>query len=191
MYRQSLASTLWSKKSDDDSSSVLDKTLGTIYLSGPVTLKQASLFRQQLRVLEAREKCAKVTVEINSPGGEIYAGFMIIDSIELCKKPVLTRVAGIAMSMGGLIAASGAEREALPNSVFMVHQGSSTVSGMFSQMESEMLEIKRTERMYTSYLDKRTGKDPGYWMARCGANDLFLTAQEALEGNLIDRIVQK
>lgn len=178
-------------KVEDDSYAALDKATGTIYLVGDITLKQASQFRQQLRILEKLKKNPAVLVEINSHGGDIEAGFMIIDSIMLAKKPVTTRVTGVAMSMGALILSSGEIREALPNSTIMVHQGSYRFTGRFNDMHSEVGECHRLESLCSDYLDRRTGHPQGYWAARAGTANLYLTAEQALEEKLIHSILRR
>lgn len=169
----------------------MDKTLGTIYLVGEVTHRQASQFRQQLRTLERMKRVTSVQIEINSPGGDIEAGFMIVDSIELCKKPVTTRVTGAAMSMAALIAASGMRREALPHATVMIHQGVYYFKGAYDEIDIEVSELKRTEKVCNEWLDKRTGKDAGYWETRCAGKNLYLTAEQAITENLIDAVVKK
>lgn len=178
-------------KADDDSYSTMDRTLGTIYLVGEVTQKQSSQFRQQIRTLERLKRVTSIVVEINSPGGDIEAGMMIIDSIELCKKPVTTRVTGQAMSMGALILAAGAQREALPHASIMVHQGSYRISAPYDEVETESAEIKRIEKLCNAFMDSRTGKEPGYWEKRYNGKNLYLTAEEALAENLIQTILRK
>lgn len=178
-------------KLEEESYSYLDKILGTIYLVGEINPKVASVFRQQLRTLERLKKHSSIVVEINSPGGDIEPGLMIIDSIELCNKPVITRVTGVAMSMGALILASGSKREALPNSTVMIHQGSYTISVPFDELDNEVAENKRIEKLCNDFLDRTTGKEPGYWEKRCGGKNLYLTAEQCIAENVIQSILNK
>jgi ATP-dependent Clp protease protease subunit len=179
------------KIKEKDSSVAVDKSSGTIYLSGEITQHSASVFRKHLRTLERLKSVSTILVEINSYGGDIEAGFMVIDSIELCKKSVTTRVTGVAMSMGALILAAGNIRESLPNSSIMIHQGSYRFSATFNEMHTEMAECERIEKLCCEFLDKRTKKEAGYWQLKYGSKSLYLTPKQALEEDLIDKILTK
>lgn len=178
-------------KSEEDNYASIDKALGTIYVVGEVTQRMASQFRQHIRTLERLKKVPAIQVEINSPGGDIEAGFLMIDSIELCKKPVTTRVTGVAMSMGALILAAGKTREALPNASIMVHQGTYRVNAGYSEMQAEVSECERMEKLCADFLDARTGKTAGYWAARYSGKNLYLTPEQALAENLIDLVLKR
>jgi ATP-dependent Clp protease protease subunit len=175
-------------KIEDDSYAYLDKALGTVYLVGEITPKSASQFRQHVRTLERLKKTAAILVEINSPGGDIEAGFLVVDTIELCKKPVTTRVTGIAMSMAALILAAGKVREALPNASIMVHEGWYRLNAGYNEMQFEVAECQRMEKQCADYLDARTGKAPGYWAGRYAGKNLYLTPAQALAEGLVDSI---
>jgi ATP-dependent Clp protease protease subunit len=178
-------------KADEESYSALDKSTGTIYLVGEITHRQASQFRQHLRTLERLKRVHGILVEINSPGGDVEAGLMIIDSIEMCKKAVTTRVTGQAMSMAALILASGSKREALPRASIMLHQGSYRLSVPYDEIDTEVSELKRLEAVCNTFLDQRCGKEPQFWEKKCSGKNLYLTAELALADNLIDAIVRK
>ncbi len=178
-------------KVEEDSLAVLDRPTGTIAIVGEITQRSASQFRQHLRTLERLKRTPTIQVEINSPGGDIEAGFMIIDSIELCKKSVTTRVTGVAMSMGALILTAGKHREALANATIMVHQGSYRINATYGELKSEVAECERIETLCANYLDTRTGQPPGFWAAHCLGKNLYLTAEQALEMKLIDTIVKR
>ena len=178
-------------KAEDESYSALDKASSTIYLVGDITTKQASQFRQQLRTLERLKSKETILVELNSPGGDIEAGFAIIDSIELCKKPVTTRVMGQAASMAALILASGHKREALPRATIMVHEGTYYFRSTSSNLRVELAEAERIEKLCNDWLDQRTGKESGYWEKRHNRSNLYLTPEQALLENLIDTILKK
>lgn len=178
-------------KAEEESYARMDKALGTVCIMGEITQKVASDFRQQLRTLERLKRHSHLTVEINTPGGDIEAGFMMIDSIELCSKPVTTRVTGVAFSMGSLILAAGHTREALPNSSVMVHQGSYRFNATFDEIETEAAECKRIEKLCNDYLDLRTEQPPGYWEKRHGGRNLYLTADQALAEKLVHTILKR
>jgi ATP-dependent Clp protease protease subunit len=178
-------------KVEDDSYCRLDKSLATIYIVGEITQKLASDFRQHIRTLERLKRVTNITVELNTPGGDIEAGLMIIDSIELCPKPVTTRVTGQAMSMGALILAAGTVREAFPNCLVMVHQGSYRVNAPFDEMTTEIAEVMRIEKLCNDYLDARTGHPSGYWASRPSGKNLYLNAEQALAEKLVHSILKR
>lgn len=178
-------------KPEEENYSYLDKSLGTIYIVGEITQKLASVFRQQLRTLERLKKFNHIIVEINSLGGDIEAGFLIIDSIDLCSKPVTTRVTGQAMSMGALILAAGVKREALPNAQVMLHPGSYRINAKYDDIHVEYNEVKRVEQQCNDFLDQRTGKESGYWEKKCSGKNVYLSAQQCIEENLVHLILTK
>ncbi len=173
----------------DHSRSLVDKPSNTIMLVGEITLEQASFFRRQFKSLERSRRVTTIIVEINSQGGDIEAGFLIMDTIELSKKTVITRVAGIAMSMGASILACGHRREALPTSSVMIHQGSYSIRGQANQLRGEYDECVRIEKLCYDKLDKQTKQKKGYWEKRVGNANLYLTAEQALESNLVQKIL--
>jgi ATP-dependent Clp protease protease subunit len=175
----------------EESYSYLDKTLGTISLVGEVTLKMASVFRQQLKTLERLKKHHVIVVEINSPGGDVEAGLLIADTIQGCTKPVTTRVTGIAKSMGGVILMAGSQREALPNSVIMFHQAAFEISATYEQLDGEIAYNKSLEQTCNELVDRQSGKEPGYWEKRCGGKNLYFNAAQALQENLIHTITTR
>lgn len=180
-----------SKKSVDESdvSCVLDKESGTIYIAGDINLRMASKFRRLFRKLEPSGHSG-IVIEINSPGGDVEAGFLMIDTIRLSKVPVTTRVTGVAMSMAALILAAGGYREALPNSSIMVHQISSSLRARVEDFDVEVQELHRWEASYWKFLDMRTGKTDAYWKQKCTGKNLYLNPEEALAENLIHRICE-
>ncbi len=178
-------------KSGEDSYSRLDKGLATISVVGELTQKVASDFRQQLRTLERLKRHNNITVEINTPGGDIEAGFMMIDSIELSTKPIITRVTGLAYSMGSLVLAAGHTRESLPNSSIMVHQGTYRFHSPYDEVEVEAAECRRIEKLCNDFLDTKTGQPSGYWEKRHFGKNLYLTPDQALEEKLIHTVLRR
>lgn len=176
-------------KADEENSAILDKATGTIYIVGDISQRLASQFRQHMRTLERLKKHSLIQVEINSHGGDIESGLMMIDSILLSKKPVTTRVTGVAMSMSALILASGVRREALPNSTVMIHQGTYRLNSEYRSLQTEVAEAERLERLCSDLLDKMTGKPAGYWETRHDGKNLYLTSEQALTEGLIHAIV--
>ncbi len=179
------------KEKDEDSYSYLDKAIGVISLVGDVTHKMASVFRQQVKVLERTKKHSTIVVEINSGGGDVEAGLLIVDTIQQSSKPVTTRVAGIAKSMGGVILMAGARREALPNSFIMFHQASYDLSASHQGIDAEVAFNKNLESVCNELMDRQTGHEPGYWESRYQGKNLYFNAAQALEEKLVHSIVVK
>jgi ATP-dependent Clp protease protease subunit len=132
-----------------------------------------------------------ITLELNSPGGDIEAGLLIIDTIKLCKRKVVVRATGIAQSMATVILACGHIREALPNCSIMVHQGTYWFKERYHDLDNEVSEVKRLEALCLKLMDEHTKKAPGYWENKCGVRNLYLTADIALREGLIDKICSK
>lgn len=172
----------------DDSYCYLDKTNSTITIVGEINQRVASLFRRCVRALERRNR--PITVEINSPGGDIEAGLMIIDTIELSTRKVTTRVTGQACSMAAVILASGDKREALQNSTVMVHYGSYSFAARFDEMNKEMDEAVRLERLCSKILDTKSHKRAGYWEKKSRKGNYYMNAELALAEGLVDRVLR-
>lgn len=170
----------------DESTCIVDKVLRTIYIAGDITLKQASRFRRTFRTLEGSSD--PITVEINSLGGDVEAGFMIMDTIRLSDCKVITRATGVAMSMGSMILVVGDERESLPSASIMVHQGSFSLSAKAEDLDNETDELKRIESLCWQIMDDQTGKPLGFWKHFCGGKNKYLTADKALAEGLIHKI---
>ncbi len=176
-------------KDAEDSNCYVDRKLNTIYISGDITSKIASTFRRHLRSMEKINK--HIILELNSQGGDILAGLLIIDTMKLCKRKVLVRATGEAMSMACVILACGDIREALPSTSIMAHQGTYRLIERFHDLDNELGEVKRLEKLCLSLMDKHTKKEPGYWENLCGTKNLYITADIALREGLIDRICSK
>lgn len=174
---------------EDNNYCYVDKLLRTVYINGEITQALASKFRRHVKSLDATKK--PIIVEINSPGGDIEAGLMIIDTIRLCKNKTVTRVTGQAFSMACIIACSGDRREMLPNSVLMSHQGSFVLACSYDNINNELQFVRGLEEKCWAIMDTSSGKKPGYWKEKSGNKDLYLNAQSALSEGLIDKICKK
>lgn len=174
----------------DESSCYIDKSLDTIYIVGDITHRLASKFRRYVRYLE-RQGTLKIIVEINSPGGDIEAGLMMVDTINLCKAKVVTRATGQAASMASVLLACGHEREALPMSSIMVHQGTFSMRARAEEIDNEINEAKRVEDLCWKLMDERSNRVAGFWRQLCGGKNLYLTAEQCLSYGLIDKICKK
>jgi ATP-dependent Clp protease protease subunit len=133
-----------------------------------------------------------VFLYINSPGGSVYAGLAIYDTMQFIKPDIQTICVGIAMSMGALLLGGGTEgkRMALPNAKILIHQVSSAFSGQASDIEIHAKEIIDVRRRLDEILAKHT-KQELEKVARDTERDYFMSAEEAKEYNLIDRVITK
>lgn len=175
---------------EDSSTCMVDRANRTLFIAGEITQKLASKFRRLFRQLELIDTSTPIWVEINSPGGDIEAGFLIMDTIMLSQCDVVTRATGIAMSMGAMILIAGDQREALPLASIMVHQGRFSMHGRADEIDAEMKECMRVEELCWAILDKQTGKQAGYWKNLCGCKNKYFDAAAALSEDLIHRICQ-
>ncbi len=163
-----------------------------VFLGTPVTDDIANLIVAQLLHLESEDPDKDISVYINSPGGSVYAGLAIYDTMQFIKPDVQTICVGIAMSMGALLLAGGAadKRMALPNAKILIHQVSSAFQGQASDIEIHAKEIIDVRRRLDEILAKHTGQDLDK-VSRDTERDYFMSAEEATEYNLIDRVISK
>ena len=129
---------------------------------------------------------------INSPGGSVVSGLQIYDTMQMIKAPVHTICTGMAASMGAFLLAAGTpgKRFALPNSDIMIHQPSGGAQGQATDIEIHAKHILHTKKKLNEILSKNTGQ-PLDVIIRDTERDNFMTAQQALEYGLIDRIITK
>ena len=162
-----------------------------IFLGHPVDDMVANLVVAQLLHLESQDPEKDISIYLNSPGGSIYAGLAIYDTMQFIKPDVATMCVGIAMSMGSLLLTGGArgKRMALPNSRILIHQPSAGFEGQSTDIEIHAREILRTRKrideiyaFHTGQTEERVHTD----MER----DRFLTAQQSVEYGLIDRVIE-
>jgi ATP-dependent Clp protease, protease subunit len=162
-----------------------------IFLGTPVDDQIANLIVAQLLHLESEDPDKDVQIYINSPGGSVYAGLAIYDTMQFIKPDVQTTCVGIAMSMGAVILAGGAEgkRFALPNAKILIHQVSGGFQGQATDIEiaaRETIALKRRLEEILAHHSKQDIEKVSKDMER----DYFLTAQESLEYGLIDRVIE-
>jgi ATP-dependent Clp protease protease subunit len=157
-----------------------------VFLGTPVTDEIANLIVAQLLHLESEDP----DKDINSPGGSVYAGLAIYDTMQFIKPQVQTICVGIAMSMGALLLSGGAEgkRMALPNAKILIHQVSSSFQGQATDIEIHAKEIIDVRRRLDEILAKHTGQDLEK-VARDTERDYFMSAEEAKDYHLIDRVI--
>jgi ATP-dependent Clp protease, protease subunit len=163
-----------------------------VFLGTPVTDDIANLIVAQLLHLESEDPDKDISLYINSPGGSVYAGLAIYDTMQFIKPDVQTICVGIAMSMGALLLAGGAEgkRMSLPNSKILIHQVSSAFQGQATDIEIHAKEIIDVRRRLDEILAKHTGQELEK-VARDTERDYFMSAEEAAEYHLIDRVIDK
>ena len=152
----------------------------------------ASLVVAQMLFLEAQDPDKDISFYINSPGGSISAGMAIYDTMQFIKCDVSTICIGMAASMGAFLLAAGAqgERFALPHSEIMIHQPLGGAQGQASDIKIRAELILRTRDMLNRILSERTGK-PIETIEKDTDRDNFMTAEQALDYGLIDRILTK
>jgi ATP-dependent Clp protease, protease subunit len=163
-----------------------------VFLGTPVTDDIANLVVAQLLHLESEDPDKDISLYINSPGGSVYAGLAIYDTIQFIKPDVQTICVGIAMSMGALLLAGGAteKRMALPNAKILIHQVSSAFQGQASDIEIHAKEIIDVRRRLDEILAKHTGQDLEK-VSRDTERDYFMSAEEARDYSLIDRVISQ
>ena len=163
-----------------------------IVLSDEVNDATASLVVAQLLFLESQDSEKVISFYINSPGGSVTAGMAIYDTMQYIKCDVSTICMGMAASMGAFLLSSGAKgkRFALPNSEIMIHQPSGGAKGQATDIKIVADHILRTKAKLNKILAENTGKDIEI-IAQDTERDNFMTADEALEYGLVDKILYK
>ncbi|MCX6388159.1 MAG: ATP-dependent Clp protease proteolytic subunit [Solirubrobacterales bacterium] len=162
-----------------------------VFLGQQVDDQIANLVVAQLLHLESQDPDKDISLYINSPGGSIYAGLAIYDTMNFIKPDVATMCVGIAMSMGSLLLAAGApgKRMALPNSRILIHQPSAGFEGQSTDIEIHAKEIIDTRGRIDRIYAKHTGK-PVEEVHKDMERDRFFSSAEAAEYGLIDRVIQ-
>ncbi len=160
-----------------------------IFLDGPVTDQSASLIVAQLLFLESENPEKDISLYINSPGGSVYAGLSIYDTMQFIKPDVSTICLGMAASMGAFLLAAGAKgkRYALPNARIMIHQPSGGSQGTAADIEIQAREILELRTRLNQILSNHTGKTVEE-IGRDTERDNFMSSPEALEYGIIDRV---
>ena len=163
-----------------------------IFLSDEVNDATASLVVAQMLFLEAQDPTKDICFYINSPGGSVTAGMAIYDTMKYIKCDVQTICIGLAASMGAFLLSAGTKgkRIALPHSEIMIHQPLGGAQGQATDIKIHAELILRTRDMLNKILAENTGK-PLEQIERDTDRDNFMTAQQALEYGLIDRILEK
>lgn len=162
----------------------------TIFLSGEIDFEDGSNIAALLLMLDAEDHDKKITIWINTPGGDAYAFLAIYDAMQFIKAPVETICINMAQSAGALILASGSKgkRFAMPNSKIMIHQIQANISGgSGTDIEIEAANIKEINNSIIEILAKHTGNTFAKVKKDC-KHDKYLNAKQALAYGLIDYI---
>ena len=161
-----------------------------IFLGEEVNDTTASLVVAQLLYLEAQDPDKDIQMYINSPGGSVAAGMAIFDTMQYVKCDVSTICVGLAASMGAFLLAAGAKgkRLALPNAEIMIHQPSAGTQGQVTDMAIHLKRLEVIKRRLNHILADNTGKSLETVTADC-ERDNFMTAEEAKEYGLIDKVI--
>jgi ATP-dependent Clp protease protease subunit len=163
-----------------------------IFISGEIDDNTANLVVAQLLFLEAENPDKDINIYINSPGGSITAGMAIYDTMEYIKPDVSTICVGMAASMGAFLLAAGAngKRFALPNAEVMIHQPLGGAKGQASDIKIQATRILKMREDINRILSEKTGK-PYEQIEKDTDRDFFMTAKEAVEYGLIDKVFVK
>jgi ATP-dependent Clp protease protease subunit len=162
-----------------------------IFLGEPIDDQVANLVVAQLLHLESDDPDKDVNLYINSPGGSIYAGLAIYDTMRFIKPDVQTTCVGVAMSMGSLLLTGGTKgkRSVLPNSRLLIHQPSAGFEGAAADIEIHAREIIDMRRRVDEIYAEHTGQ-PIEQVHDDMERDRFFTAEEAVEYGLVDRVLE-
>ena len=163
-----------------------------IFLGEEVNDVTAGLVVSQLLFLESEDPDKDINLYINSPGGSVTAGMAIYDTMQYVKCDVSTMCMGMAASMGAFLLSGGTKgkRLALPNAEIMIHQPSGGAQGQATEIEIAAEHILRTKKKLNTILSENTGQ-PYETNVKDTERDNWLTAQEALEYGLIDKVMEK
>ncbi len=163
-----------------------------IILNEEVNSVSAGIVVAQLLYLEGQDPSKDISLYINSPGGSVTDGLSIYDTMQYIKCDVSTICMGMAASMGAFLLAAGTpgKRYALPNADIMIHQPSGGARGQATDIEIHTKHILHTKQKLNEILAKNTGR-PVEEIARDTERDNFMTAQQALEYGLIDKVIER
>ena len=163
-----------------------------VFLVGPVNNATANLVVAQLLFLESENPDKDISLYINSPGGSVSAGLSIFDTMQFIKPQVSTLCLGMAASMGAFLLAAGekGKRFALPNSKIMIHQPLGGAQGQATDIEIHAREILKTREQLNKLLAERSGQALEK-IQNDTERDYFMSAAEAVEYGLIDKVVER
>ena len=178
------------EKSSDLLSRLLEERIVLLY--GPIDDDMAASITSQLLFLEQQDPDSDITMYINSPGGSVTAGMTIYDTMNYIHADVRTVGMGMSASMGAFLLCSGepGKRYVLPNSEVMIHQPLGGAQGQATEIEIAYKNIARTKKKIYEIMSARTGKTFEEIEQACD-RDHYMTAQEAIDFGLVDKILEK
>ena len=161
-----------------------------VFISGEVHDDMANAIVVQLLFLQSQDPKKQINVYINSPGGSVTAGLAIYDTMQFVKCPIATYCIGQAASMGAVLLTAGTKglRHALPNARIMIHQPSGGAEGKATDIEITAKEILRLKEVLNGILAKHSGKKMAD-VVNDTERDYFMSAEEAKEWGLIDKVI--
>ena len=162
-----------------------------VFIGTPIDDTVANLVVAQLLFLESEDPEKDINLYVNSPGGSVYAGLAIYDTMQYIKSPVSTICVGLAASMGAVLLSAGAsgKRFALPNSRIMVHQPHGGAQGQAVDIDIQAREILRIRESINNILSHHTGQ-PLEKISRDTDRDFFMSGEEAKDYGIIDQILE-
>lgn len=163
-----------------------------IFLGGPIDSDVANLINAQLLFLAAEDPKKDIQLYINSPGGSVYAGLSILDTMNYVKPDVATICVGMAASMGAVLLSSGAKgkRRALPHSRIMIHQVLGGAEGQASDIKIQAEEILGLKDLLNKILSERTGQEMNK-VEKDTDRDFYMTSEVAKKYGIIDEVFNK
>ena len=163
-----------------------------VFLGTPIDDNVGNLIMAQLLHLESEDPDKDVSIYINSPGGSVYHGLAIYDTMQFIKPDVQTICVGVAMSMGALLLCGGAQgkRMALPNAKILIHQVSSGFQGQATDIEIHAREVIELRRRLDEIIADHSGKDVEK-VRNDTERDYFMSSEEAKEYGIIDRVISE
>ena len=163
-----------------------------IFLGTPIEDQVANLVVAQLLHLESQDAEKDISIYINSPGGSVYSGLAIYDTMRFVKPDIQTMCVGVAMSMGSLLLAGGTKgkRAALPNSRILIHQPSAGFEGQSTDIEIHAREILNVRDRLDEIYSEHTGRSKEE-VRRDMERDRFFNPEQAAEYGLIDRVIEE
>ena len=162
-----------------------------IFLGTPINAQVANLIVAQLLYLNSEDPEAPIQMYINSPGGEIYAGLAIYDTMQMLTNPIRTIAVGVTASFGTVLLTAGTkgERYALPNSTIHLHQPLGGAQGQATDIEIQARQILKLKSLITSMLSKHTGQ-PLEVIEHDTDRDIYMAANEAVKYGLVDHVLE-
>jgi len=162
-----------------------------IFLGDAVTDHVANIIQAQLLFLQSADAQRDIQIYINSPGGSVYAGLGIYDTMQYISPDVATICTGMAASMGAVLLVAGAEgkRAALQHSRVMIHQPSGGAQGVASDMEINLREMLKLKKELYTIISRHSGKDYE-WVEKSSDRDFWMTSDEAKEHGMVDEVLK-